>query len=84
MRGRPDEKKGLTKLVVDFGQLLLDGEFNPPPSPPFVMLANSLVMLAVSLTPPPAFVTPRSELITCCFGSTFAGTIGFWGTVKAG
>jgi hypothetical protein len=24
----------LTKLVVSSGQLLLDGEFNPPPSPP--------------------------------------------------
>jgi len=34
MRGQPDENKGMTKLVADYGQLLLDGEFNPPPSPP--------------------------------------------------
>ena len=27
-------EKRMTKLVVGSGQLLLDGEFNPPPSPP--------------------------------------------------
>jgi hypothetical protein len=32
----PGEIKELTKLVVYPGQLLLDGEFDSPPSPPVI------------------------------------------------
>jgi len=33
-RGWLGETKKLAKLVADSGNLLLDGEFNPPPPPP--------------------------------------------------
>jgi hypothetical protein len=35
----------MTKLVVRFGQLLLDGEFNPPPSPPATQANPSKIRL---------------------------------------